>query len=93
MKMREELEKVLSKSEFARPYSGRGMMGAECIGFSGDSLGELIANMIDVILDEGGETEHGRGLLAELSMNMHGMRTDNMGTGIVCYFPSLRWRG
>ena len=93
MNMREELEAVLSKSEFARSYSGRAMYGTECLGFSGDSLGELIADMIDTVMDESWDAESERNLLAELSMNMRGLKTDNMGTGIVCYFPTLRWRG
>lgn len=62
----------------ATDYSGRGMMGQRCIGFtSKDRLTEVIGNLVEC-------SENQR----DAANVVRSMCTDGMGTGTIYYWPS-----
>lgn len=65
----------------ARSYSGRGMYGKECVGYTCDDPTD---SMLDIIEDHEGD-------IAELIQTLRRMRTDNMGMSYICYFPNIKW--
>lgn len=73
-----------------RSYSGRGMMGKECLGVTVDSYGDLLIDLAAAIAQENGDgylnDDDRNSLLAELKAH----DTDNMGRGrTIVYFPGV----
>jgi len=68
-------------TEFYERYSGRGMYGVECPGVEADSVTHLFAMFVNLAV----ENEE---MARELA---RGARMDSMGTGVICYWPSVRY--
>lgn len=72
-----------------RRYSGRGMMGKECVGFeveAGEEIGEIAALVREAAIQYDDETPD------ELVTLFRNCRTDQMGRdNIIVYFPSMEW--
>ena len=69
-----------------RVYSGRGMSGKQCVGIDTDDSAirlacELIRAARDLTRDESA--------LDELLTAIEGTQTDSMGSGTICYWPSI----
>lgn len=72
----------------ARDYSGRGMYGRVCVGFTTGDLfkaGVAVAMAAALAADEGEE----RG--AMLDLQDLSVRTDQMGFDVIVYFPGVAW--
>jgi hypothetical protein len=67
-------------------YSGRGMFGKECVGVQVDNLGEFFAEVIYGL--EPDDERMDKETLAEAFRNM---KTDELGRGMVVYFPKVKW--
>lgn len=64
-----------------RRYSGRGMYGKECVAVSDDRrLQEILADLVEAYGDN-----------LECAEAIRAARTDNMGLGIVVYWPHVAW--
>lgn len=69
----------------SRSYSGRGMYGEECLTFSAeDSQVEVILNLIEAIDNPANE-------LSDTLEILRRMRVDQLGLGMVYYFPKIKW--
>lgn len=87
-------------STVSRTYSGRGMYGKQCFGFDANqdkSPTTLLAELIEYALNEYGLVSHDDGSafydlrsFIELFTN-HEMKQDNLGMGMIYYFPTLEW--
>ena len=80
------LIEAIEAAEFtAQSYSGRGMYGSRCVGFTtggaGFSAGAAVASAL-VTLGHAG-------LLDDLAQ-LHCSR-DQMGYDMICYFPGVKW--
>jgi len=74
----DKLVKILKAEGWeVRPYSGRGMMGRECVGVDVEYLGQAF----DVGCAVGAECDYDFGT----------PDADNMGMGYILYWPSLDW--
>lgn len=72
-----------------RQYSGRGMNGASCLGFTYQgSIGSFVSQLIDLGLLRIDDQEE---YFQELSRVLPDMKYDNMGFDIVIYFPNIEW--
>lgn len=60
----------------ARDYSGRAMFGSVCVGVDLDSDGDLWKLACD---------------LTQQGLEVPAPRTDSMGTGIIAYWPTIKW--
>lgn len=73
-------------------YSGRGMYGDRCVGFTTD--GPLLATIATIINEvayiHGHETED---KIFEFAAVLKYAATDNMGLSTVVYFPRVTWEG
>ena len=72
----------------ARSYSGRGMYGKECLGFTTDdsfmvTMGNILEELAYV---HGHETEEKLTAFAKVLKNA---ATDSMGLGTIIYFPRI----
>lgn len=68
-----------------RSYSGRGMYGKECLGVELGALkdvGELVADLIEAAADDPNCT-------SSIASAARQMSWDNLGLGIIVYFPSV----
>lgn len=65
----------------ARSYSGRGMMGEYCVGFSTKQRAD---NAIQAIIDN---NRNVRGLATALRR----YSSESLGMGIIIYFPNFEW--
>lgn len=63
-------------------YSGRGMFGAECIGFTFE--GESMNATADLMAATQGDLDR----VQELADALRGAKLDSMGRGSIMYFPS-----
>jgi hypothetical protein len=70
----------------ARSYSGRGMYGKSCLGIDVDrgGLGPMIAKIMSALA---GYSEADRDTVCEAFRTE--MAQDNMGLGMIYYFPSI----
>lgn len=68
-------------------YSGRGMMGRECLAVNADGALGMFASVLQAITEMGEEP----GELNLLMEMMRSARTDNMGHGVVVYWPDLEF--
>ena len=73
--------------EFRDEYSGRGMFGKECIGFTIDESHIKFAMKLQIMLTDSGEEA--------LSLQMQrNCATDSMGrNGTIVYFPTVHTEG
>lgn len=70
-----------------RSYSGRGMMGDECIGVTGSNTHTILAQIIIALCEMGEE-----GVEAADHFTRDGaVRSDSMGMDGIVYFPRLSW--
>jgi len=82
-----------------RSYSGRGMYGSSCFAISGDQqqISEDIANIIEELANNAcdfsndNEFEKQEACIEAMKYIVAGQSQDNMGRGIVVYWPSLKW--
>lgn len=85
-------------------YSGRGMFGRDCLGIVTDlSIGVFFAHILSAVVDMGVGTRDevadedddvdtsDADALTELAEAFEGMRQDNMGRGMVYYFPQIQY--
>ena len=75
--------------DFRTDYSGRSMYGRKCIGidcnYPMDTIMELVAYVIDDM------QSYNSGITAsEIVEEIGDAKIDNMGMGMILYFPSLR---
>lgn len=80
----------------AYSYSGRGMYGDRCVGFTTDtSILATIANLIreSIFLDNCSNGEHYRSDQLLTAIELGNVKTDNMGLDTVVYFPRVTWEG
>lgn len=86
-----EFKSILENNDCnVRSYSGRGMYGKECIGFTVDqdtNLLGLVAEIVASVSDLDESVQDG------LVTAFNRVRTDNMGLGTIVYFPSIPWSG
>lgn len=68
-----------------RSYSGRGMYGAHCLGVAVDDLGTFFSVIVESIRSNGPGTHD------IVSKAFQGMKTDQLGLGLIVYFPSIPW--
>ena len=67
--------------EFRPAYSGRGMYGATCPGIVADKNGfDLTLELAEYALEQEAE-------LYDVTFQLRGSRTDNMGLSSITYFP------
>lgn len=79
-------------------YSGRGMYGKHCLGFVTrdqftGSTG-IVSIFVDYIRDsmqDSAQTRKARIMLNQLADLLDDAREDNMGLGMVLYFPKVSW--
>jgi len=77
------LIQAIEDAEFTpRSYSGRGMYGRTCVGFTADGSPFQAAVALSLALQDDG-------LIPELE-SLHSA-TDAMGFGIIIYFPGVPW--
>lgn len=87
-------EDLASNGVQVRSYSGRGMYGSECIAIDGDeaecqaALSALISEQISQVSD--GDTT--RDDAREFVTLLMEYKTDNMGKGIVMYWPGIEYK-
>lgn len=71
-----------------RSYSGRGMMGQECIGLDG-RVSDIITNLVALALEQSENlTQDERDDIVMLLSR--GCSTDSMGLGSIVYFPGCK---
>jgi hypothetical protein len=79
------LQQVIEDADFdCRSYSGRGMYGRRCLAVEVDreqSLGDLMAGILEAV--------EGEDNTREIQDALRGMCWDNMGLGMVYYFPDV----
>ena len=87
------LQKLIEGSDEdfkVRSYSGRGMFGKRCLGIEVDreySLGDVFAAILEAIAnDDCVLNEQG---LEEAAEAFRNMSSDNMGLGMIYYFPNV----
>lgn len=80
------IQSLLSGEYDARPYSGRGMGGAECLGYSISYAGlcGLLGYLIENVEDADREA---------VGWAIRSMRQDSLGTDLVVYFPGVEYEG
>jgi hypothetical protein len=79
-----ELEEVIEESNAdvtVQRYSGRGMFGRECLGFSTDDPIAVTAEIVGGLADED--------LRDRVITAFQNTRTDNLGLSIILYFPNI----
>lgn len=64
-----------------RSYSGRGMMGRQCVGAVVEAVTPALADIIDVCSG-----------VEEAAEIVRAVRTDGMGTQSIIYWPRVEWR-
>ena len=80
------LQEIFEKAEIeTRSYSGRGMYGAQCLAVAVDDLGALFSAVVESIRSKGPEAHD------VVSKAFQGMNTDQLGRGLIVYFPSIPW--
>jgi len=68
-----------------RSYSGRSMYGKECLAVDLDKgLGDFIAKILYAMQSQLGGEAHD-----EIAEAFRGMTTDQMGRGVIVYFPGV----
>lgn len=72
--------RLFGESEIHRNYSGRGMFGDTCFGFSGHNLFAIIAKILEIIAAN-------EQLVMEFSELLSNPRQDDLGLGWIIYFP------
>lgn len=83
-----ELQELAQIAELkVRSYSGRGMFGKECVGISADNVGDTLADLLQAAKDA--EDDESVDVVIDA---LRDMRTDNLGRGVVVYFPSFEWK-
>lgn len=86
-----EAERLIELLEDAgcevRSYSGRGMYGMECVGFTVGEPGAVLGIVADIVAEVEDEDK------LEVARLFRASHTDSMGTGTVIYFPRMKWGG
>ncbi len=86
--MKHSLQVVFEEAQVpgVRSYSGRGMFGKECLGVDIDcgKLGNFIARVI-----QGMQCQEGAENIDALTEAFEHMAQDQMGKGIIVYFPDV----
>jgi hypothetical protein len=85
--MKSMLQMILESCDscHVHSYSGRGMDGRTCLGVTTDgSISEVFSEIIENIDD---------GYQEEIADAVRSMRTDDMGTGKVLYWPRIKFVG
>lgn len=72
--------RLFGESEILRDYSGRGMFGDTCFGFSGRNLYAIIAKILEIIAAN-------EQLVMEFSELLARTKQDDLGLGWIIYFP------
>lgn len=78
----------------ARRYSGRFMYGAECVGVTLKAGEDLAfgAELADAAAEElGQDLDQCLEVINEVSIVMGEARVDDMGRGVIVYFPAFAW--
>ena len=88
------LQNLAEEAELnVRSYSGRGMYKKECLGIDCNSLVTTFATLLEVLaenhFDEGSERGEAASIVSELAEALRGSRVDNMGLGVIVYFPDI----
>lgn len=79
-----KIQEILENSGFdVRSYSGRAMYGKSCLGVEVDNLGEFISILLESVQGEEDTRD-----LQEAFLNL---KQDQMGHGIVLYFPDVEF--
>lgn len=90
------LQRLIEDSGFKpRSYSGRGMYGKECLGVCPEGgLGPFVSTLMVSVLEN---VAHDHGSHAEEKFEaakaLEKLTTDNMGRGVVVYFPGVPFEG
>jgi hypothetical protein len=71
-----------AKGYVARSYSGRGMMGRECLAFTPTSMGEFLGDIVSYVYE---------GNVKTISEALRCIRVDNLGRDLVVYFPGIEY--
>lgn len=94
-----DFKRLLEDANFdTRPYSGRGMMGRQCVSINVDNdMGpndiKTIVGIVTHLQESSSESELGE-QLPELLKILRTTRTDSMGrSGSVLYWPTVLWPG
>lgn len=82
----------------ARPYSGRGMFGEECVGIAYDDekaglILELFDSFVRILIDSG-ELKKAAEVdlyLVTFTRLMGRAKEDDLGRGIIVYWPQMEW--
>lgn len=90
MEFHELVELIQDAGYNTRPYSGRGMYGASCVGFTFEEVTvfQVIADLYDAIRGDDAAIIEG---VEDLSKVIRGAKTDGMGLGEIMYFPRVKW--
>lgn len=67
--------------DHVRSYSGRAMYGKECLGIE---CGSVSAFMVEILENADNMDE-----VREIADALRNMRSDNMGLGMIVYFPGI----
>ena len=70
-----------------RAYSGRCMYGRQCPALEGGSVPEVLARLVLLV----GALEEDGPLVEEVAEAVRSARTDDMGLGVVVYWPDVKW--
>lgn len=70
-----------------RKYSGRGMYGKTCIGFSGSNPLSTITEAMGSVVEDQFNSEDGLEWALEFFEMISSMRKDSLGLGEIIYFP------
>jgi hypothetical protein len=78
-----------------RSYSGRCMYGKDCLGIDTPQMLPCIADLVQAAADmDSGEDPGAEGSACWILQNaLRNARTDNMGLGMILYFPEVAWEG
>lgn len=79
-----EIKELIENAGYeTRSYSGRGMMGKTCLGFTTDDSPFEIAAMLIEYIDNA----------ADLPSILRQMKSDNMGLSMIYYLPRVEYAG
>lgn len=72
-------------------YSGRGMYGVSCVGFTVDREVGTMAALMDLIDNADCIDEPFEGVVNDLTRVIRYAQMDSMGLDTVIYFPRVKW--
>lgn len=87
-----QLIEVIGWAEFkAQKYSGRGMYGSECVGFTAKSEIKAVAKIVLETVNIGGWSGELDEDIASICEALEDAQTDSMGLDTIIYFPRIQW--